>query len=112
MATEARDRLRAGLDPRRPIYRDRFNEYFVFLLSAAGASIVIPLLLFIVAIIVGQFSALIFVVAAVLLELFLIFGVGRPQMRPVERLGWALLWGAGAAFFAVSFYYLVLDNLL
>lgn len=112
MASEARDRLRAGLDPRRPIYRDRFNEYFVFLLSAAGASVLVPLLLFLVAAIAGQFSVVIFVVAAVLLELFLIFGVGRPQMQRIERAGWALLWGTGAAFFALCFYYLVLDNLI
>lgn len=112
MAYEARGRLRAGLDPRRPIYRDRFNEYFTFLLSATGAAIVVPLLLLIISIVTGQFSVVIFVVAAVILELLLIFGLARPQMEPVERVGWALLWGTAAAILALCFYYLVLDNLL
>ena len=112
MAYEARDRLRAGLDPRRPIRRDRFNEYFVFILSAGGAAIIVPLLLLIVSAITGQFSVVIFLVASVVLELLLIFGIGRPQMQPVERAGWALLWGSSAAVLGLCFYYLVLDNLL
>jgi hypothetical protein len=112
MAYEARGKLRAGLDPRRPIYRDRFNEYFTFLLSATGAAIVVPLVLLFVSILTGQFSVLIFVPVAVALELFLIFGLARPQMQPLERAGWAVLWGGATAVLAVCFYYLVLDNLL
>jgi hypothetical protein len=40
-------------------------------------------------------------------ELAVIFGVARPQMKPQERVGWALLWGVATAVFAVLFYYLV-----
>jgi hypothetical protein len=112
MAYEARDKLRAGLDPRRSIARDRFNEYFVFILSAGGAAIIVPLLLLIVSIITGQFGILIFLAASVLLELFLIFGIGRPRMQQIEALGWALLWGTTAVVLGLCFYYLVLDNLL
>lgn len=112
MAYEARDRLRAGFDPRTPIQRDRFNEYFVFILSAGGAGVFVPLLLLVVSAITGQFSALIFVAAAIVLELVLIFGIGRPQMKPQERVGWALLWGTTAGVLGLCFYYLVLDNLL
>jgi hypothetical protein len=112
MAYEARGKLRAGFDPRRPIHRDRFNEYFTFLLSATGAAIVVPLVLLIVSIIIGQFSVVIFVAAAVILELLLIFGLARPQMQPLERVGWALLWSTAAGVLALCFYYLVLDNLL
>jgi hypothetical protein len=112
MAYEARDKLRAGLDPRRSIARDRFNEYFVFILSAGGAAIVVPLILLIVSAATDQFSVLIFVGASVLLELFLIFGIGRPRMQRIEAVGWALLWGAAAALLGLCFYYLVVDNLV
>ena len=112
MAHEARGRLRAGLDPRRPISRDRFNEYFVFILSAGGAAVIVPLLLLVVSAITGQFSVLIFIAASVVVELLLIFGLGRPRMQPAERAGWALLWGTSAALLGLCFYYLVLDNLL
>ena len=37
MAEGPRNRLAEALDPRVPIYRDTYNEYFVFLLSAGGA---------------------------------------------------------------------------
>lgn len=112
MAYEAGDRLRAGFDPRRSIARDRFNEYFVFLLSAGGAAVVVPLVLLIISVISGQFSVLIFVAASVLLELVLIFGVGRPRMQRIEAAGWALLWGTTAGLLGLCFYYLVVDNLV
>ncbi len=112
MADETRSRLSAAFDPRRPIYRDRFNEYFVFILSATGAAIIVPVSLLVVAALAGQFSLVAFLAAAVLLELGLIFGLGRPQMQPHERVGWALLWGTAAAVLGLCFYYLVLDNLV
>jgi uncharacterized membrane protein (UPF0127 family) len=104
---EARGRMRAALDPRRRLYRDRFNEYFVFVLSATGAAFVVPLLLYAAMAITDLWHWLVFVAACVALELMLIFGVGRPQMKPVERVGWALLWGATTAGLALCFYYLV-----
>jgi hypothetical protein len=112
MAERMGTRLSAGLDPRRPIYRDRFNEYFVFVLSAGGAAIVVPVLLLLLFAIVGDPGVLVFVGASVLLELLLIFGLGRPQMKRHERAGWALLWGASAAVLGFCFYYLVVENLL
>jgi hypothetical protein len=105
-------RLFAGLDPRQRIYRDRFNEYFVFVLSAGGAAVVVPLTLLIVSAFTGQFSVWIFLAASIALELALIFGLGRPQMQPIERAGWSLLWGTSAAVLGLCFYYLVVDNLL
>lgn len=112
MADERSSRLLAGLDPRRPLYRDTYNEYLVLLLSAVGAAVVAPVGFYIVMAITGLWSAVVFVAACVGLELLLIFGIGRPQMKPVERAGWALLWGATAAVLAVCFYYLVAEPTL
>ena len=105
-------KLAAGFDPRRPIQRDRFNEYFVFVLSSVGASVVAPLVFLIVQALTDKWDKWTFVGACVLLELFLIFGIGRPAMKPWERIGWALLWGFAAAFFAFCFWYLVVDGVL
>jgi uncharacterized protein len=105
-------KLRAALDPRQPIYRDRYNEYFVFLLSAAGASVVVPVLLLVVNALTDKFAVGVFLAASAALELLLIFGVGRPQMKPLERVGWALLWGTAAVLLGASFYYLVVDPVL
>ncbi len=54
----------------------------------------------------------VFVAACVLFELAVIFGLARPQMRPLERVGWALLWGAATAVMALAFYYLVAEPTL
>jgi uncharacterized protein len=109
---EARGRVRAGFDPRRRLYRDPFNEYFVFLLSATGAALIVPLLLYVVMAITGIWAVGVFLLVAVPLELVLIFGIGRPQMRPIERVGWALLWGFTTAVLALCFYYLVAEPTL
>jgi uncharacterized protein len=106
---EARDRMRAGFDPRQRIQRDPFNEYFVFALSATGAAVIAPVLLYIVMAITGIWDWYIFVVAAVAIELVLIFGIGRPAMKRHEAVGWALLWSFSAAALAVCFFYLVAD---
>jgi uncharacterized membrane protein (UPF0127 family) len=104
---EARGRMAAGLDPRTRIQRDPFNEYFVFVLSATGASIIAPVLLYIVMAITGIWDWFIFVPAAVIVELILIFGFGRPAMKRHEAVAWAALWAFSAAVLAVCFYYLV-----
>jgi VIT1/CCC1 family predicted Fe2+/Mn2+ transporter len=109
---EARGRVRAGFDPRRRLYRDPFNENFVFVLSASGAAAIVPLLLYIVMAFSEVWAVGVFVLVAVALELILIFGIGRPQMKPIERVGWALLWGFTTAVLAVCFYYLVADPTL
>ncbi len=112
MAERMGTRLTEALDPRRPIQRDRFNEYFVFVLSSVGAAIVVPLVLLIVFAFVGEPGVLVFLAASILLELGLIFGLGRPQMQRHERIGWALLWGTAAAVLGLCFYYLVVENLV
>jgi hypothetical protein len=48
----------------------------------------------------------------VVFELVVIFGLARPQMKPSERLGWVVLWGATTAVMALAFYYLVADPTL
>jgi hypothetical protein len=105
-------KLLAAFDPRRRIYRDSFNEYFVFILSATGAAVVVPMLMLLAGAIVGHFGVVTFLAASAALELFLIFGIGRPQMTALERVGWALLWGASALIFGVCFYYLVFETFI
>jgi hypothetical protein len=104
--------LGKALDPRRRIYRDPFNELVVFVVSAAGASVIVPVVLLIVGAITGEFAFLLFVALSVVLELVLIFGLARPQMKPVERVGWVVLWATVTAAFALAFYYLVAETTL
>ena len=73
---------------------------------------VVPIVLLLVAVLVGELHVAIFLAAAAVLELVLIFVVGRPQMKPHERVGWAVLWGATAVALGACFYYLVVDNLV
>jgi uncharacterized membrane protein (UPF0127 family) len=107
MAEPQRNRLVLALDPRQPIYRDTYNEYFVLVLSAGGAAAGTQVPLYIVMAITGIWSVGIFVAACVAFELAVIFGLARPQMEPRERVGWVLLWGATTAILALAFYYLV-----
>jgi hypothetical protein len=112
VAEQARGKLRAGLDPRQRIYRDQFNEYFVFILSATGAAIIVPLLMLVVSVVADRPAILPFLAASVAAELLLIFGLARPAMRPGERLAWAALWGGAALFFGFCFYHLVVSPLV
>jgi hypothetical protein len=109
---EQRRRLAMALDPRQPIYRDTYNEYFVLVLSAGGAAAGTQVPLYIVMAITGIWPVGVFVGACVVFELAVIFGLARPQMRPQERIGWAVLWGATTALLALAFYYLVADPTL
>lgn len=104
--------LRQAFDPRRRIYRDPLNELVVFVVSAVGASIVVPVTLLVVGAFTGEFAFLLFVGLSVLLELGLIFGLTRPQMKPRERAGWALLWGFTAAAMGAAFWQLVFAPVL
>ena len=107
------NKLLEALDPRVPIYRDTYNEYFVLILSAGGAAAGTQVPLYIaMAIIDDLWSVGVFVGACVVFELVVIFGLARPQMKPLERLGWALLWGAATAVMALCFYYLVAEPTL
>ncbi|MGH2805517.1 MAG: DUF192 domain-containing protein, partial [Thermoleophilaceae bacterium] len=91
MAEAQRNRLAVALDPREPIYRDTYNEYFVLALSAGGAAAGTQVPLYIVMAITGLWGVLPFVAGCVAFELAVIFGLARPQMEPRERVGWVLL---------------------
>jgi hypothetical protein len=106
------NKLIEALDPRVPIYRDTYNEYFVLVLSAGGAVAGTQVPLYIVMALTDLWSVGIFVGACVVFELSVIFGVARPQMKPLERIGWALLWAALTALLALCFYYLVAEPTL
>jgi uncharacterized protein len=112
MAAPQRNRLAAALDPRVPIYRDTYNEYFVLILSAGGAAAGTQVPLYIVMAITGIWNVGLFVAACVVFELAVIFGLARPQMKPHERGGWVVLWGATTALLALAFYYLVAEPTL
>jgi uncharacterized protein len=107
MAEPQRNRLAVALDPRVPIYRDTYNEYFVLVLSAGGAAAGTQVPLYLVMAITGIWNVAIFVAACVVFELVVIFGLARPQMQPRERVGWVVLWGGTTAIMALAFYYLV-----
>ena len=107
MAERSRNRLAEALDPRVPIYRDSYNEYFVFLLSAGGAVAGTQVPLYMVMAITGLWGVVPFVAACVVFELGVIFGLARPQMNPRERAMWATLWAGATGLLAVAFYYLV-----
>ena len=104
---EGRNRFVEALDPRTPIYRDSYNEYFVLVLSAGGAAAGTQVPLYIVMAITGLWGLIPFVAACVVFELAVIFGLARPQMERHERVGWVVLWGGVTAVMAVCFYELV-----
>jgi hypothetical protein len=106
------EKLLAGLDPRRPIYRDAYNEYFVLVLSAGGAAAGTQVPLYIVMAITGLWDMVPFVLGCVAFELAVIFGLARPQMTPRERAGWVLLWAFTTAVLAICFYELVAKETL
>jgi uncharacterized protein len=112
MAEGQRNRLAQALDPRVPIYRDTYNEYFVFLLSAGGAIAGTQVPLYILMAITGLLGVIPFVAACVVFELGVIFGLARPQMEPRERVAWAACWTFATAVLAVAFYYLVAEPTL
>ena len=112
MAEPQRNRFAMALDPRVPIYRDSYNEYFVMVLSAGGAAAGTQVPLYIVMAITGIWNVGVFVAACVVFELAVIFGLARPQMQPRERVGWVVLWGATTAIMALAFYYLVAEPTL
>jgi hypothetical protein len=107
MAEAQRNRIFEALDPRVPIYRDTYNEYFVFVLSAGGAIAGTQVPLYILMAITGVWDVIPFVLACVVFELAVIFGVARPQMEPRERAGWAALWAGATAALAFAFWHLV-----
>ena len=112
MAEGQRNRFAEALDPRTPIYRDTYNEFFVFLLSAGGAIAGTQVPVYILMAITGLWGLIPFVAACVVFELGVIFGLARPQMKPKERVAWAGAWAVATALMAVAFYYLVAEPTL
>ncbi len=103
--------LSTALDPRQRIQREPFNELVVFVVSATGACVIVPVLLLLVGAFTGEFPFLLFVGLSILLELLLIGGL-RPVMKPHEQAGWMLLWGFTAAVLAAAFWELVFSRVL
>ena len=101
-----------AFDPRVPLYRDEYNEYLVFVVSAIGSVVGTQAPLYLVMALTDLWSVWVFVAACVVFELFVIFFIARPQMKPVERAGWAALWGGFTALMALAFYYLVAEPTL
>jgi Uncharacterized ACR, COG1430 len=112
VAEGQRSKLIAALDPRQPIYRDTYNEYFVLVLSAGGAAAGTQVPMYILMALTDLWGVVPFVAACVVFELAVIFGLARPQMKPLERVGWAVLWGGTTAVLAVCFYFLVAEPTL
>ena len=108
---EAQDSLKAAFDPRQRIHRDPVNELVVFVVSALGVCLLVPVFLLIVGAFTGQFSFPLFVGLSVVLELLLI-GSLRPAMKPHEQAGWMLLWGFAAAVLGAAFWVLVFSSVL
>ena len=106
------NKLMEALDPRVPIYRDSYNEYFVMVLSAGGAVAGTQVPLYIVMALTDLWDPVVFVAACIVFELVVIFGLARPQMKPMERVGWSLLWATVTGLLALAFYYLVADPTL
>jgi hypothetical protein len=104
--------LSGALDPRVRIYRDPFNEMFVFILSATGACLVVPVLFLVVLAFTGEIDRWAFVGISAAAELLLIFGIARPQMKPHSSAQPTRSWGCTAAFFGYCFWELVVDRLL
>jgi hypothetical protein len=84
----------------------------MLVLSAGGAAAGTQVPLYIVMAITGIWDVVPFVLACVVFELAVVFGLARPQMKPRERMGWAALWAAVTAGLAACFYYLVAEPTL
>ena len=101
-----------AFNPRVPLYRDTYNEYLVFVVSAIGSVAGTQVPLYLVMALTDLWNVWVFVAACVVFELFVIFFIARPQMKPNERVGWAALWAGFTAVMALAFYYLVAEPTL
>jgi hypothetical protein len=112
MAQDRPNRWLEAFNPRVPLYRDTYNEYLVFVVSAIGAVAGTQVPLYLVMALTELWDWWVFVAACVVFEIAVIFFIARPQMKPKERVGWALLWAATTAVMALAFYYLVAEPTL
>jgi hypothetical protein len=111
-AQESPNRWLEAFNPRVPLYRDTYNEYLVFVVSAIGSVAGTQVPLYLVMALTDLWSVWVFVPACVVFEIAVIFGIARPQMKPQERVGWTLLWAGATAVMALAFYYLVAEPTL
>ena len=112
MAEQRPNRWLEAFNPRVPLYRDSYNEYLVFVVSAIGAVAGTQVPLYLVMALTELWDWWVFVAACVVFELAVIFFIARPQMKPNERVMWAALWAATTGVMAVAFYYLVAEPTL
>ena len=110
--TNRPNRWLEAFNPAVPLYRDSYNEYLVFIVSAIGAVAGTQVPLYLVMALTDLWDWWIFVAACVIFELAVIFFVARPQMKPRERVMWAALWAGATAVMALAFYYLVAEPTL
>src|SRR3954453_6278234 len=101
-----------AFDPRVPLYRDEYNEYLGFIVSAMGSFVGTQAPLYLFMAITDLWSPWVFVPACVVFELAVILFIARPQMKPKERVAWNVMWAAFTAVMALAFYYLVADPTL
>jgi hypothetical protein len=105
-------RFLEAFNPRVPLYRDAYNEYLMFVVSAIGSVAGTQVPLYLLMALTDLWEVYVFVPVCVLFELFVIFFIARPQMKQIERVGWALLWAGTTAVMATLFYYLVAEPTL
>ena len=101
-----------AFDPRVPLYRDEYNEYLMFIVSAIGSVAGTQVPLYLIMALTDLWSPWVFVPACVVFELFVILFIARPQMKPQERLAWNGMWAGATAVMALAFYYLVAEPTL
>src|SRR5215213_5761267 len=106
---ESPNRWLEAFNPRVPLYRDAYNEYLMFVVSAIGSVAGTQVPLYLAMALTDLWDVWIFVAACVVFELFVIFLIARPRMKPRERIGWAALWAGTTAVMALAFYYLVAE---
>ena len=109
---ERSTRFLEAFDPRVPLYRDAYNEYLMFIVSAIGSVAGTQVPLYLVMALTDLWSPWVFVPACVAFELGVILFIARPQMKPQERVAWNALWAGFTAVMALAFYYLVADPTL
>ena len=102
-------RFLEAFNPRVPLYRDAYNEYLVFVVSAIGSVAGTQVPLYLVMALTDLWSPWVFVPACVVFELLVILFIARPQMKPQERVAWNLMWAGVTALMALAFYYLVAE---
>ena len=109
---ERPNRWLEAFDPRVPLYRDEYNEYLMFVVSAIGSVAGTQVPLYLVMALTDLWSPWVFVPACVIFELFVILFIARPQMQPQERVAWNGMWAGVTAVMALAFYYLVAEPTL